>query len=247
MANKVLAKVNGREITENDLNAFFQTLGQQIQGQFQGEQGMQRLLDELIYQELFYAEAIDTKLEETEAFKSELHKMKENLLKQYNIKNLVESVHVEKDEISSFYTQNPHFFVGQAQVQASHILVETEEEANEVREAIQNGLAFTEAATQYSKCPSNQQGGDLGMFQRGQMVPEFEAAAFELKMNEISNPVKTQFGYHIILKTAEQEATTQPFEAVSDQIAHQLLVQKQNAAYLSKVEDLKSKYIIERL
>lgn len=247
MSNKVLAKVNGREITETDLNAFFQTLGQQIQGQFQGEQGMQRLLDELIYQELFYAEAVDTKLEETDAFKAELQKMKENLLKQYNIKNLVESVNVENDEISTFYAENPHFFAGQAQVQASHILVETEEEANEVREALNKGMAFAEAATQYSKCPSNQQGGDLGMFQKGQMVPEFEVAAFELKMNEISNPVKTQFGYHIILKTAEQEASTQPLEAVRDQIGHQLLVQKQNAAYLSKVEDLKSKYTVERL
>ena len=170
----------------------FQTLGQQIQGQFKGEQGMQRLLDELIYQELFYAEAVDTKLEETDAFKAELQKMKENLLKQYNIKNLVESVQVENEEISAFYEENPHFFAGQAQVQASHILVETEEEAQEVREALNKGMAFAEAAMQYSKCPSNQQGGDLGMFQKGQMVPEFEAAAFELKMNEVSEPVKTQ-------------------------------------------------------
>ena len=208
---------------------------------------MQRLLDELIYQELFYAEAVDTKLEETDAFKAELQKMKENLLKQYNIKNLVESVQVENEEISAFYEENPHFFAGQAQVQASHILVETEEEAQEVREALNKGMAFAEAAMQYSKCPSNQQGGDLGMFQKGQMVPEFEAAAFELKMNEVSEPVKTQFGYHIILKTDEQEGSTQPLEAVSDQIAHQLLVQKQNAAYLSKVEDLKSKYTVERL
>ena len=67
------------------------------------------------------------------------------------------------------------------------------------------------------------------------------------RSNEVSEPVKTQFGYHIILKTDEQEGSTQPLEAVSDQIAHQLLVQKQNAAYLSKVEDLKSKYTVERL
>lgn len=246
MTNKVLAKVNGREITDKDLNLFYQTLGQQIQGQFQGEQGMQRLLDELIYQELFYAEAVDTKLEETEAFKIEMNRMKDSMLKQFNIKNLVENVSVEDEEIEAFYKDNAHFFEGQAQIQASHILVDTEALANDILTEITDGLSFEEAAKKYSSCPSNQQGGDLGFFSRGQMVPEFEAVAFELKLDEISKPVQTQFGYHLIRKTAEQEASTQPLEAVKGQIEHQLLVQKQNTAYITKVEALKEKYAIEK-
>jgi len=246
MTNKVLAKVNGREISEQDLNLFFQTLGQQIQGQFQGEQGMQRLLDELIYQELFYAEAVDTKLEETEAFKIEMNRMKDSMLKQFNIKNLVEGVKVEDEEIEAFYNENTHYFEGQAQIQASHILVDSETLANDVLLEINNGLSFEEAAKKYSSCPSNQQGGDLGFFSRGQMVPEFEAVAFEMKLDEISKPVQTQFGYHIITKTAVQEASTQPLEAIKGQIEHQLLIQKQNSAYITKVEALKDKYSIEK-
>lgn len=247
MSNKVLAKVNGREITEGELNSFYQTLGQQIQGQFQGEQGRSRLLDELIYQELFYAEAVESKLEETEAFQIELNKMKESLLKQFNIKELVDGVSVEPSEIEAFYAENPQFFQGQEQVQASHILVDTEEEATNILAEIKGGLTFEEAATKYSKCPSKEQGGDLGLFQRGQMVPEFEEAAFAMKLNEMSLPVQTQFGYHIILKTGEQAAETQSFEAVKDQIRHQLLIQKQNSAYITKVEALKEKYTVERL
>lgn len=246
MTNKVLAKVNGREITDQDLNLFFQTLGQQIQGQFQGEQGMQRLLDELIYQELFYAEAVDTKLEETEAFKIEMNRMKDSMLKQFNIKNLVENVSVEDAEIEAFYNDNTHYFEGQAQIQASHILVDSEVLANDILVEINGGLSFEEAAKKYSSCPSNQQGGDLGFFSHGQMVPEFEAVAFELKLDEISKPVQTQFGYHLIRKTAEQEASTQPLEAVKAQIEHQLLIQKQNTAYITKVEALKEKYAIEK-
>lgn len=247
MTNKVLAKVNGRDITEQDLQAFFQTLGPQVQGQFQGEAGMQRLLDELIYQELFYAEAVDSKLEETEAFQIELNRMKESLLKQFNIKNLVEGVSVEDAEIETFYSENPHYFTSEAQVQASHILVDSEARAQEILAEIESGMAFADAAAQYSSCPSSQQGGDLGMFSKGQMVPEFEAAAFELKLNEISKPVQTQFGYHLILKSGEQAGGVQPLEQVKPQIGHQLLIQKQNSAYITKVESLKEKYNIEKL
>ncbi|MDK2866659.1 MAG: peptidyl-prolyl cis-trans isomerase [Clostridiales bacterium] len=247
MSDKVLAKVNGRAITENDLNMFFQTLGQQVQSQFQGEEGMKRLLDELVYQELFYAEAVDTKLEETEAFKVELNRAKENLLKQFNIKNLIEGVAITDDEATAFYEANTQYFASGEQVKASHILVDTLEKANEVQEALKGDLTFEDAAKTYSSCPSKENGGDLGFFQKGQMVPEFEAAAFEMATDTVSEPVQTQFGYHIIKKTGYMEAAVQPFDAVAAQIKQQLLIQKQNATYLEKVEALKSKYAVEML
>ncbi len=247
MSNNVLAKVNGKAITETDFNLFYQSLGQQVQGQFQGDQGRERLLDELIYQELFFAEAVETNLEASEAFQNELTRVKDNLLKQFNIKNLIESVEVSQEEATAFYDENTHLFQTGEQVKASHILVETEEEAKTVVDAIAGGMTFADAAKEYSKCPSNAQGGDLGFFQKGQMVPEFEAAAFALDLNVLSAPVQTQFGYHIIQKTEAKAASVQNFDAVKDQIMHQLLIQKQNNAYLTKVEALKEKYTIERL
>ena len=95
------------------------------------------------------------------------------------------------------------------EVQALHILVNTEDEANQIREEILAGQTknevfynFMNAAKKYSKCPSGQRGGDLGVFGRGQMVKPFEDAAFSLPLNQLSEPIQTQFGYHLIVVTA---------------------------------------------
>ena len=83
-------------------------------------------------------------------------------------------------------------------VRAKHILVDTENEAWALKSRITEGEDFDKLAKQYSKCPSKEKGGDLGYFNRGQMVPEFEKAAFETPIGEVSDPVKTRFGWHII-------------------------------------------------
>ena len=87
------------------------------------------------------------------------------------------------------------------EIKASHILVETEEEAINFKEEILSGKAFEDVAAENSLCPSGAKGGDLGFFGRGQMVSEFEEAAFDLSVGELSNPVKTNFGWHLILVT----------------------------------------------
>jgi peptidyl-prolyl cis-trans isomerase C len=88
------------------------------------------------------------------------------------------------------------------QVRASHILVESLEQANMLKSQISGGQAdFAMVAKSVSKCPSGQQGGDLGMFGRGQMVKPFEDATFSLQVGEVSEPVQTQFGYHLIHRT----------------------------------------------
>lgn len=87
-------------------------------------------------------------------------------------------------------------------VKASHILVDSEKEALTIKRDIESGkISFEQAAKKYSKCPSGQSGGDLGYFGRGQMVKEFENAAFALPVGKISAPVQTQFGYHLIKVT----------------------------------------------
>jgi peptidyl-prolyl cis-trans isomerase C len=87
------------------------------------------------------------------------------------------------------------------EVRACHILVKTKEQADQIREEIVNGRSFAAAAQQYSICPSGAQGGDLGYFSRGMMVPAFEKAAFTLPVGEISEPVETEFGWHLIMVT----------------------------------------------
>ena len=84
------------------------------------------------------------------------------------------------------------------QVKASHILVNDRTQADMLKYKIDNGANFEELAKRFSKCPSGQNGGDLGYFGRGQMVPEFEHAAFATPVGVVSNPVETQFGWHLI-------------------------------------------------
>jgi len=90
------------------------------------------------------------------------------------------------------------------QVKASHLLVKTEEEVKKLREEILAGKDFAEVAKEVSMCPSGSKGGDLGYFGRGQMVPEFDAAAFSLPVGEVSEPIKTQFGWHLLVVTGQR-------------------------------------------
>ena len=83
-------------------------------------------------------------------------------------------------------------------VKASHILVDTKTQADLIKSKIDKGENFETLAKKYSKCPSSENGGDLGYFERGQMVKEFEDAAFALPVGKVSNPIKTQFGWHLI-------------------------------------------------
>ena len=90
-------------------------------------------------------------------------------------------------------------------VKASHLLVKTEEEALKIKKEIENGKEFAVAAKEVSLCPSSNNGGDLGYFTKGQMVKEFEDAAFSMEVGEVSNPIKTQFGYHLIYLTDKKD------------------------------------------
>ena len=210
--NKVLATVNGKDITNQDVYTFLNHLDPQIAAQFRSPDGVNQIAEELVNQEVLYLDAIENKLDEEEAFKKEIEIAKENILKQYAINKIFQNIAVSEDEINKFYNENKGHFQTPESARASHILVEDEEKANEILDEINNGLAFEEAAEKYSSCPSKENGGDLGEFDRGRMVPEFEEAAFSMKDGEISAPVKTQFGYHIIKLAYKKESGISPLE-----------------------------------
>ena len=92
-----------------------------------------------------------------------------------------------------------------AQATARHILVNTEEQCNELKAQIEGGADFAELAKQHSGCPSGRQGGDLGSFGPGMMVPEFDKVVFSAPVNTVQGPVKTQFGYHLLEVTSRTE------------------------------------------
>lgn len=243
---KVLAVVGGSEITEQDVQNLMAGLQPQQQAQFASEEGKARLLDELINQELFYLDAMDAELEKEELFKQEMEIARKTILKQMAMKNLLDSVKVEDDEAQKYFEEHAERFVEQETVHAKHILVKTKEEAEAVLAEIQGGVAFEDAAAKHSTCPSNERGGDLGTFPKGQMVPAFEEAAFALEVGVVSEPVETSFGYHLIRVDEKTEAKAQEFENVKEQIVGQLLAMGQNQAYVEKTTELRSKYQFEK-
>ena len=135
-------------------------------------------------------------------------------------------------------------FVKGETVRAKHILTETEERCAEILTAIEGGeKTFEDAAKEFSTCPSGQRGGDLGEFGKGQMVPEFEKAAFDAEIGKVIGPVKTSFGYHLIKVEGKSKASETSYADISETIKANLLHQKQNDAYNAKVKELKEKYV----
>ena len=107
-------------------------------------------------------------------------------------------------------------------------------------------ITFEDAARQFSTCPSGKQGGELGDFTSGQMVPEFEVAAFGMEPGQISEPVKTQFGYHLIKLNSKGTASTPDFDTLKDNIKEHLLQEKRQKAFRSKVNQLKILYPVTK-
>jgi len=241
---KILAIVDGREITQEHLAFLLQTIGPERAKQFQSEDGQAQLIQELINQELFYSYALEQGLDQHDSYLNEVAIVKANLLKSYAVRRFLNDVIVEQDEVQAFYDENPSQFKTPETVQASHILVATEEDAMEVKSALSEGLTFEEAALKYSSCPSKDRGGDLGQFGRGQMVPEFEAAAFSLDLNTISEPVKTQFGFHLIRVANKNDGGVMSFDEVKDKVKQHLEQQKQNTAYFNQIDALKKQFSV---
>ncbi|WP_313757329.1 peptidylprolyl isomerase [Tissierella sp.] len=239
---RVLAVVNGKEITEDTVLKFLNDLGPQMAMQFQSPEGIKRVVDELVSQELIYLNALEDGLDKEENFTKELERLKEGLLKQYALNNILSKVTVTEGEILEFYNKNKENFKKPESVVASHILVDNEDKAKDIINEINNGLSFEEAAQNYSSCPSKERGGDLGEFTKGQMVPEFETAAFNMEVDTISEPVKTQFGYHIIKLLAKNKESLSTFDEIKSQITQQVLGVKQQEAYINKTNELKQKY-----
>ena len=146
-------------------------------------------------------------------------KLNENiLLHKYLSEKFYSRTAVTNADAENFYKENEQQFVTPDQVQASHILVKEEKEADDVKAKLDDGVSFEDLAKECSTCPSREKGGDLGYFGRGQMVKEFEEAAFDLNVGEVTGPVKTQFGYHMIKLVDKKKSAKQEFDAVKENI-----------------------------
>ncbi len=204
------------------------------------------------------AEEVDAELDKMGVTRANI---KEQIRLQTGIEKLFEAdpsyKAVSDEDAKKFYDESPQNFQHPEQVQASHILIKVDQNADEATKKaaktkcedllkkVKAGGDFAALAKENSDCPSKEKGGDLGMFEKGKMVPQFEQAAFAMKVGDVSDIVETQFGYHIIKLTNKQEAKTDSFADVKPKIVQYLKGRQMNQFFETLRQEMKDKAKVE--
>jgi peptidyl-prolyl cis-trans isomerase C len=235
-----IAKVNGKTITDVDMKLAEAEIGNDL-GSLPEATKRRVLIEFLIENQLFADAAEGEQLGSGPAFSERLQYWRRRALRDVYFDKSVRSS-IKDADVRQYYAGQVGTMKPEEEVRARHILVESKEKAREVFEKIAHGSDFSQLAKQYSKDPgSKDQGGELGFFGRGQMVPQFEEAAFKLKQGEVSQPFESQFGWHIVRVDDRRQRPVPPFEAVKDRvIAHMIHRKAQEIA-----ADLRGKAQIE--
>jgi len=226
----VVAKVNGQAITEADMRYAENELGGEL-ANLPPEVKLRALAEYLIDNTLFADAAEGAKLSATPEYEQQMGYLKRRVLRElYFNKTLKDTI--KEDEAKKIYSERVAQLKPEEEIAASHILVDSEDKAKELRAKIAAGADFAQVAKENSTdTGSKDQGGVLGYFGHGQMVPEFEAAAFKLEKGQISEPVHTSFGWHIIKVDDRRKKEPPSYEAVKETIMNSLVVRKaQDAA-----------------
>ncbi len=241
-ADPVLAKVNGQAIHFSDLKAVAETLPPQART-MPPQQLYPMLLEQLIDAQALLAEAKKTGLDKDPEVQHMVQMAQERALESALLNKVVRP-QVTDDLIKVRYDQDYGSKPGETEVHARHILVNDEATAKKITADLKKGGDFAALSKQYSKDPgAKEQGGDLGFFKKTDMVPEFANTAFALKDKEISaNPVKTQFGWHVI-QTLEHRTSQPPsYEQVRDELRQQMV----QAAVQKEVAEARGSVTVER-
>lgn len=231
---KTLAKVNGVEITDEDLNLAMEDLGAAIPRQLEGKARETYVLDFLIDEQLVVQKAQADKLAETPEFARKLAYLRDKALMETLLSDVAKQAATEA-AIKQTYDEAAKNQKPETEYHAHHILVPTEEEAKAALKRVKAGEDFGKVATEVSKDPGAK-GGDLGWFTKDRMVPEFGEAAAKMEPGQISDPVKTQFGWHIIRLDEKRPKVFPPLDQVKDQVAR-YVVQKAQSELVMKLRD----------
>lgn len=242
---KVLAVVNGRIITTADMNEVLSKMPPELKKNAQKNKS--DFLNNLIRRELLHQEGIKKELDKDPRITKMIDEYKYELIIQEYLNSKLKGIGTVSDkDAKKYYEKDKALFQTKEEITTSHILLKTEKEAKEVLQELKNEKDFLELAKEKSiDRGSARQGGRLGSFSRGTMVPEFEEVAFNLKSGEISPIVKTEFGYHIILVTDRTGPQKLDFVQVKNQIKKRIRHQKTQQTINELLDKLISEAKIE--
>jgi parvulin-like peptidyl-prolyl isomerase len=251
---QTLVTVNGVAISQKDVDTELMNATQgrfnQVPADKQAEFRKQ-VLQQLIAKELIFEDAKKTGVLKSKEFKDEFEKIKKRIEKDLAIqvwqKRELDKIKVSDKKLKDYYNKNKDEFIEKESVHARHILVKTEDEAKKIVSELKSLKAdalkdrFIALAKEKSTGPSGPNGGDLGYFAQGQMVPEFNDKVFSMKVGTISQPVKTQFGYHVIYLEDKKDKKTRPFAEVKTFIEQRLKMEKFKTIIQAKMKALQEK------
>src|SRR5690348_6275988 len=232
--DKVLAKVNGSEIRQSDVTMAEEELAPSL-AQMDPATKAENVLSFLIDMKVVSKAAEDKKVQDSDDFKKRIAFARSRLLMD-NLLAQEGKAATTDAAMKKVYEDASKQISGEQEVHARHILVETEDEAKAVKAELDKGANFAELAKKKSKDPGASDGGDLGFFTKEQMVPEFSKVAFELKPGQISDPVKSQFGWHIIKVEEKRNRKPPEFDQVKSQI-ETYVTRKAQADYVGKLRE----------
>lgn len=239
-SKEILAVVNGSALSKLHFDLLIEQYRPEAQQWAETNKG--QVMRQLVLQEILAQEGKRMRLDQDPQVQALLQLQHNTVLARSVVRKYVDEKSGVTDEvIRKHYDAHQASYTAEEQITASHILVKTEAEAREVLNDLKQGKDFAEVAKAKSTGPSGPDGGSLGTFGRGRMVPDFEEAAFALKVGELSEPVKTQFGYHIITVTDRVEAHVKPFDEVREDIRETLV-----SEYIDTLlNDLRGKATVE--
>ena len=239
--SEVIATVNGIKITQGDLASARAEVGAEI-ASIPVEARTRVLVEYLVENQLMAEAAEKDKLATGPVFEDRIKYYRRRALRDLYFDKHVRGTVTEADA-KKLYDTPVARIKPEVELRARHILVKTEAEARDVVEKVHRGEDFAELAKTTSTGPSKTQGGDLGYFTKGQMVKEFEEAAFALKPGDVSEPVKTQFGWHVIKIEDKREKGAPPFDSVKDRIMAALVQQKTQETIKNLRDKAKVEYV----
>ena len=243
---KPVATVDGMAITEADLKLAEDEIGRDL-GNLPGATKRRVLVEFLIENNLFAKAAEGVKLNEGADFDGRLKYWRNRALRDIYFEKQINSS-ISEAAAKTFYDDQVKSLKPKDEVQARHILVDSEEQARELKKKIEDGADFAALAKEHSKDPGTKEdGGMLGYFSAGQMVPQFEQAAFSVEKGKISAPVKSQFGWHIIKVEDRRQKPPPTFDEVKERILASMMHQKAQAAAAALREKAKVEYLDEEI
>ncbi|MBU4262106.1 MAG: peptidylprolyl isomerase [Proteobacteria bacterium] len=257
--DEVLAQVGDSRLTSSRLDMMIDLMPPQIQVMLRSNDQMRKeLINRWVDINLIVQEALASKIDQDPLVKIKIDEMKNRVLVETLISQRLDTqTPIPAEEIAAYYAKHSSEFEQGEQVHAQHILIRLETNASEadkekagktidmIQDKLKNGESFATLAEQFSEDPgSKNKGGNLGYFGRGQMVKEFEDAAFATKPGETSPPVQTNFGWHLIHVLDRKAPQKLPLEQVSKEIEARLKAERNEQALKKLIDELKSKYLV---